>query len=89
MNPVTSYSPIVCRSVIPATPAHLDFILAPVRSVIAAGMPAAVTQRLEIAWWVNLSIAVIMLFLDYLWRFVWSRDVQNKIIQNQLVGQLL
>jgi len=50
MNPVTSDSPIVCRTVMPATPAHLDFILAPVRSVTATGMPAAVTQRLEIAW---------------------------------------
>lgn len=71
-----------------ATPVHLDFILAPVRSVTATGMPAAVTQRLEIAWCVNLSIAVIMLFLDDLWSLCEVGMCKTTYIQNQLVGQL-
>lgn len=37
------------RTVMWATPVHLDFILAPVRSASATGMLAVVTQRLEIA----------------------------------------
>lgn len=40
---------LLARTVMLATPVHLDFILAPVRSVTATGMPAAVTQTLEIA----------------------------------------
>lgn len=53
INPVTSDSPIVCRTVMSAIPVHLGFILAPVRNVNVMDMLAAVTQRLEIVLWVT------------------------------------